>query len=57
MIERAEDVADLRARHEEHREREEQEHDGAAEVRLLQAEQHEEPRHEEVREEADGEAS
>ena len=54
---RAEDVADLRARHEEHREREEQEHDRAAEVGLLQAEEHEDAGHEQVREEADGEAS
>ena len=52
---RAEDVADLRARHEEHREREEQEHDRAAEVRLLHAQEHEDAGDEEVREEADGE--
>ena len=52
---RAEDVADLRAGDEEHREREEQEHDGAPEVGLLEAQQHEDAGHDEMRQEADGE--
>ena len=50
---RAEEVAELRPRHEEQRERQEQEHDGAPEILLRHAEEHEEPRHEEVGEEAD----
>src|SRR5207249_2554841 len=50
---RAEDVADLRAGHEKKGEREEQEDDGAAEVGLLHAEHDEQPRHDQVRKEAD----
>jgi hypothetical protein len=47
---RAEQIAEARPGNEEKRKREEQEHERAAEIRLLQAEQHENACHEELRE-------
>ncbi len=52
---RAQDVAQLRAGDEEHREREKQQHDRAAEVRLLEAEEHEDAGDDEMRQKAHGE--